>query len=260
MLKFDHFTSGTSGLSGASLSPSFDKREGFNSEFKPVNSSSPDTYLDKYSKLMKNQRVLLMAVDDFTIHMEGLEYCNILADAKANNRRENALTHATDYTVSNKYLTNNENVKFPMADPTTSSIATACTAITNWSLNKNTPLLKIDPATTDILTFDLSNNFGQNIMTDISFINLILNTNSNLLNDISNNYTSKTTKDMPSIVSIFNENLKTRQDLDTKMMELYGNDQSIAMYQKKSLDSVVYANILWTVLATSVIYFVFVKL
>ena len=257
MLKFDHFTSG---LSGASLSPSSDRREGFNTEYKPVSSSSQDTYLDKYSKLMKNQRILLMAVDDFTIHMEALEYCNILADAKANKRTENALTHVSTYTVANKYLTNDENVNFPMGDPTKPSIITACTAITNWSTNKNTPLLKIDPATTDILTFDLSNNFGQNIMTDISFINLIMDTNSALLADISNNYRDKTTKTMPDIVSIFNQNLKTRQDLDAKMMELYGNDLSIAMYQKKTLDSVVYANILWTVLATSVIYYVFVKL
>ena len=56
------------------------------------------------------------------------------------------------------------------------------------------------------------------------------------------------------------EVLKERRDLDTKMGELYKNRNSISSIYQSQLDSTVYAGMLWTILATSMVYFIFVKL
>jgi len=56
------------------------------------------------------------------------------------------------------------------------------------------------------------------------------------------------------------EVLKERRELDQKMGELYKNRNSISSVYQSQLDSTVYAGMLWTILATSMVYFIFVKL
>lgn len=55
-------------------------------------------------------------------------------------------------------------------------------------------------------------------------------------------------------------NVKLRNQLDMKMQELLNSDNSISSIYQKNYDSTIYAGILWTVLASSMIYYVFVKL
>lgn len=59
----------------------------------------------------------------------------------------------------------------------------------------------------------------------------------------------------------YNNLVRTRNDLDNKMNELLGNNRNSILYEKQNeLDSSVYSTLLWTVMVTSLIYYVFVKL
>jgi len=54
--------------------------------------------------------------------------------------------------------------------------------------------------------------------------------------------------------------LQLRAELDMKLRELYKMNASVGNTYKTYVDTTVYTNILWTVLATSVVYFLFLKL
>lgn len=51
-----------------------------------------------------------------------------------------------------------------------------------------------------------------------------------------------------------------RAQLDQKLQELYNVDNSIPQLYQSQLDSTVYSGILWTVLATTLLYYIFIKL
>jgi hypothetical protein len=51
-----------------------------------------------------------------------------------------------------------------------------------------------------------------------------------------------------------------RANLDTKLRNLYNAENSIADMNKVELDAEIYANILWTILATTLLYVVFTRL
>jgi len=51
-----------------------------------------------------------------------------------------------------------------------------------------------------------------------------------------------------------------RNDLDMKMKEILGNSQSILYEDQNYIDGSVYTTLLWTVLATSLIYYTFTKI
>jgi len=59
----------------------------------------------------------------------------------------------------------------------------------------------------------------------------------------------------------YNTLVKTRSDLDNKMNEILGNNKNSILYEKQSeLDASVYSTLLWTVMVTSLIYYVFTKI
>lgn len=63
-----------------------------------------------------------------------------------------------------------------------------------------------------------------------------------------------------NITSNYNNLLHMRSELDLKMKEIKQTNDSVYSMYKNSLDSTVYAGILWTVLATSLLYYVFIEL
>jgi hypothetical protein len=77
------------------------------------------------------------------------------------------------------------------------------------------------------------------------------NTISPAVYDASYQYIKKTYK---------NDVVKVRNDLDMKMQELYGLEGTIRNEKQKQYDTTMYIGLLWTVLATSGLYFVFTKL
>ena len=62
------------------------------------------------------------------------------------------------------------------------------------------------------------------------------------------------------IDSSYNKVVNLRSRLDLKLQELYNTQNSIPTLNQSQHDSTVYSGILWTVLATTLIYYVFMKL
>ena len=59
----------------------------------------------------------------------------------------------------------------------------------------------------------------------------------------------------------YNALVATRSDLDNKMNEILANNKNSILYEKQSeLDATVYSTLLWTVMVTSLIYYVFTKI
>ena len=54
--------------------------------------------------------------------------------------------------------------------------------------------------------------------------------------------------------------LKLRNELDVKMRELNRSEDSVYSIYKANFDSTMYTSILWSVLASSLVYYIFVKL
>jgi hypothetical protein len=63
-----------------------------------------------------------------------------------------------------------------------------------------------------------------------------------------------------SIKTMYDNNLKLRNELDQKLGEIYKYKDSRIMQSQYNLDRIVYTNVILTILATSMIYIVFSKL
>jgi hypothetical protein len=66
--------------------------------------------------------------------------------------------------------------------------------------------------------------------------------------------------DYDSIIQLNRENVQLRNDLDQKLGEIHEYNNSRIVNSKLQLDSSVYAGVLWSILATSLIYVMFTKL
>lgn len=67
-------------------------------------------------------------------------------------------------------------------------------------------------------------------------------------------------KSYNKIKTEYNQVVNLRADLDQKMKEILGTYDSVYANNKLEYDSAIYSSILWSVLATSLIYYVFVKM
>lgn len=76
------------------------------------------------------------------------------------------------------------------------------------------------------------------------------------------NYLSPSEYDssLKNMVIMHTDVVNTRADLDLKLKELNEKSDSKFADNKNQLDSSIYKNVLMTILATSIIYFVFIKL
>jgi hypothetical protein len=80
------------------------------------------------------------------------------------------------------------------------------------------------------------------------------------INEGFTNPTSQNTDNIKNINSNHGDVLKLRAELDQKLIELYGLDNSIGEEYKINYDTTLYTGLIWSILATSVLYFVFVKI
>jgi len=251
MLKFDHFET-------SPVIEGYQEFENIHGKDNPKDGS----YMDVYSKFNDNEQKLIKATTDFVEHTDAYKYCmrikgiGMSADGKTPVNND-----PTTFYIKNPYITGNSktDVKINKDNKNQySGINTPCARVEAWNQNTNGPIFRdVNP------DMDISN-FGNNVITDVSYINILTQYGNQLVTDLSRNYQNSQGADWKvnynTNLATYNNNIKLRNDLDQKMVELYNGDQSIAMYQKKSVDSVVYANILWTILATSLIYYVFVKI
>jgi len=68
------------------------------------------------------------------------------------------------------------------------------------------------------------------------------------------------TQDKTTISSKFNDVKDKRADLDKQLQSLYNQQDSLANMMGRGTDATIYAGVLWTILATSSIYYIFTKL
>jgi hypothetical protein len=225
----------------------------------------PYTYLDEFSALQKNEKKLVEYASDLIEHVYAKTICDKF-DALKNSNVDNTYYIKNKYISSGNLLTINKN---NVATYTSDVPGSKCLNIKKWAENTNNLSLNSGSFTYPTNNFtenslndfytNITNNYGMNSSIDISFIDTLTAYSNSMMDDLSNNYTSSNqASTYINNIDRYNANIELRQKLDYAMTELYNGDQSIAMYQKKSLDSVVYANILWTILATSLIYYVFV--
>ena len=80
------------------------------------------------------------------------------------------------------------------------------------------------------------------------------------INEGFTNPTSQNTDNIKNINSNHGDILKLRAELDQKLIELHGLDNSIGEEYKINYDTTLYTGLVWSILATSVLYFVFVKI
>jgi len=85
---------------------------------------------------------------------------------------------------------------------------------------------------------------------------------SNALQDINHNSDSPVQYDASynEITNNYKNVQQLRASLDLKMKDLENEDKSLSHIYQSKTDATVYAGILWTVLASSLVYYVFVKL
>lgn len=82
----------------------------------------------------------------------------------------------------------------------------------------------------------------------------------NTVNEIIQAIATQNPNNYSEIVNTYKKNLHLRNELDLKLKEIYEEDGTTQRNLKIDYDSTVYASIAWSVLATSLIYYVFVKL
>lgn len=84
------------------------------------------------------------------------------------------------------------------------------------------------------------------------------------INSINNGNTSFTmatfNQNHQALLNNYSNNLNLRNELDLKMKEILKNDYAFVNQSKLHYDSTMYASIGWTILATSLLYYVFRKL
>jgi len=73
-------------------------------------------------------------------------------------------------------------------------------------------------------------------------------------------YLDSATDKTDNINASYNDLVNHRSNLDLKLQKLYNLQNSSPNIYQTQLDSTVYSGILWTVLATTLIYYVFIKL
>jgi hypothetical protein len=89
---------------------------------------------------------------------------------------------------------------------------------------------------------------------------MITNYKTNFMNATASTPTEGTDAFYTQLMEKYNKLLTTRKNLDEKLHELYENENNSLYSNKPEVDSAVITGILWTVLATTMIYYIFVKL
>lgn len=110
-------------------------------------------------------------------------------------------------------------------------------------------VVKSNCKNTDMATLtSSSNNLNESIIKLQTFINA------------NKSSTESTPNNLASLTELSNRVKKIRGELDTKLKEIKNADDSLQNMYKAQKDAVDYTSILWTVAATSLLYYVFIKL
>lgn len=115
--------------------------------------------------------------------------------------------------------------------------------------------------TDSYLTSKTNNNDKKQICQQFSDVSQLLTDYKSILDSINTeDNKTKYTDDYNLIMTKYNANLVLRNELTTKVNELYSDQGSRLGNSKLYLDSTVYTSVLWTILATTVLFYIFKKL
>lgn len=83
-----------------------------------------------------------------------------------------------------------------------------------------------------------------------------------LINNYKKNYNIIDNVDFNQIKTDYNKILENRKELDAKLTELYGaiNGNDSLYNNQNHVDSAILSGVLWTILATSMLYYIFIRL
>lgn len=92
-------------------------------------------------------------------------------------------------------------------------------------------------------------------------MNQMLRDFSNILNKLNRADIKKEYKDIYDyIIDTYNQNVTTRAELEDRLEAIYLNERSTSKDSRMRLDSTIYTSVLWTILATTILYYVFKKM
>lgn len=123
-----------------------------------------------------------------------------------------------------------------------------------FSTNPDITCANANNITLTVLNTQITNEIGRLSKID-SPIGLIAKLNSN----ISTDHYNTTNTNYDSLKTRYEELQKLRRRLDLKAQELYNNRNSGNDIQMLT-DSAIYGTLLWTILATSLVYYIFIKM
>jgi hypothetical protein len=83
---------------------------------------------------------------------------------------------------------------------------------------------------------------------------------SNAITPLKSNSNLNTILSTPELKAKYADLQALRNKLDVQLAELYNVEGSIPNMYKNQMDSTIYASVLWTVLATSMVYYIFTKM
>ena len=145
-----------------------------------------------------------------------------------------------EYSNYKKYIYNNRhNVTGDTASKFTKPDGSSYIPSDFSNLNMNIPLYE--------------NPIYANILNDLKLFNHALDTTVNL-----STVDGQVASDMESVGKKHNEVSGMRQNLDQKLLELHELENTLAERNNNSVFGSIYANIMWTTIATSLMYYVFV--
>jgi hypothetical protein len=115
--------------------------------------------------------------------------------------------------------------------------------------------------TNSYLTSKTNSNDKKEICQQFSDVSQLLTDYKNILDSINTTTNKNTyTDDYNLIMTKYNANLVLRNELTGKVNELYSDKGSRIGNSKLYLDSTVYTSVLWTILATTVLFYIFKKM
>jgi len=133
----------------------------------------------------------------------------------------------------------------------------------NCSIEEN----KNKPVTVNLLGSDYINSSGGNINTNCLDLRSNLISIGLTVNNAAFYYSQKIQNDLSpynaektNLISNYNNLIEKRFQLDQDAQKAIGQENTLLYEKQEILDSAVFSTLLWTVLATSVIYYTFTKL
>jgi len=124
-------------------------------------------------------------------------------------------------------------------------------------------IIKFNQLYTEYLTCKANNlNNMSNCSDQANKLSALKTTLDSEISALSGQITSGTKKEILTYAELqtaYQNNIATRTELDIKLKELYRTNDSITNEYKKHYDSTMYSGILLSALATSILYYIFVK-